>query len=316
MLKTLKFVRGAVATKDYVPVLTHFCIRQGRILGYNGRIALNSPIALDLEANPRAEQFVRAIATCEQEVALSVTPAGRLAIASGGFKAFIDCTTEPYPDVRPSGQHVYPTGHFVAALRRLLPFVAEDASRPWAMGILLHEYSAYATNNILIAEGWLGFKFPVTINLPKTTAEELLRIGEEPIGMQVDAASITFYYEGDRWLHSVLYTTAWPDVTKILARFDTTRRWEKVPVELFKSLKDLRPFVDDAGRIHVSPAGSATSTDTGSGASVMLPLWDKSMCFNVDQLMLLDGVAQWLNPDEHPYLWIGEGIRGAIAAMR
>ncbi len=313
MLDTLRFVSGAVAQKEYIPVLTHFNIREGRVVGYNGRIALSSPIALDLEANPRAESFVRAIATCESEVALSLTPAGRLAVVSGSFKAFVECTTEPYPNVRPSGQHVRPNGNFVQALRRLLPFVGNDASRPWASGILLNGHSAYATNNIIVAEHWLGFPFPATVNVPKSTVEELLRIGQEPLGLQVDESTITFHYDGDRWLHSLLYTTAWPDVPKLLARQPAM---VPLPPEFFTTLAALRPFADKEGRVYLSQHGMATSLEEGTGASAALTLWPKPLTFHVDQLSLLASVAQWFDPEGHPHMWYGDNIRGAIAGMR
>ncbi len=44
MLSALKFVKGAVSTKDYVPALTHFQIKGGRVTGYNGKLSLSSPI--------------------------------------------------------------------------------------------------------------------------------------------------------------------------------------------------------------------------------------------------------------------------------
>ena len=64
MLEVLKFVKGAVGKKDYVPALTHFQIADGRITGFNGKISLSSPIALDLECCPKAIPFVKAIEAC------------------------------------------------------------------------------------------------------------------------------------------------------------------------------------------------------------------------------------------------------------
>jgi hypothetical protein len=70
MLDALKFVRGAIARKDLVAALSHFRISGGRIKGYNGKIALCCPLPLDLDVMPKAEPFVKAIATCEQTVAI------------------------------------------------------------------------------------------------------------------------------------------------------------------------------------------------------------------------------------------------------
>ena len=127
MLDTLKFVRGAVAAKDFVPALTHFQIANGFIKGYNGSIGLCSPIELDLDVKPRAAQFIKAIQTCKSTVQLSLTTNGRLSIKSGAFKAFINCIEEDFPDIKPSGEVVQLDGKLLRAIKVLNKFIAEDA---------------------------------------------------------------------------------------------------------------------------------------------------------------------------------------------
>ena len=73
MLNELKFVQGSVAKKDFLPALTHFAIADGKVRGYNGSIALCSPIPFDIVCNPKAEPLVRAIANCSDTVALALT---------------------------------------------------------------------------------------------------------------------------------------------------------------------------------------------------------------------------------------------------
>ena len=97
MLSSLKFVQGAVAKKDFVPALNHFRIEGGRVKGYNGMIALCGPIDLDLSITPKALEFTKAIQACTDTISLHITPAGRLSIKSGRFKAFVDCLDEAFP---------------------------------------------------------------------------------------------------------------------------------------------------------------------------------------------------------------------------
>ena len=91
MLKELKFVQGAVAKKDYLPALTHFVIDKGMVRGYNGSIALCSPVPFNISCKPRADKMVQAIRNCNETIALAMTPAGKLSIKSGSFKAFVEC---------------------------------------------------------------------------------------------------------------------------------------------------------------------------------------------------------------------------------
>jgi hypothetical protein len=44
MRDVLKFVSGAVSTKDVLPVLTHFAFRDQRVHGFNGRVHICAPL--------------------------------------------------------------------------------------------------------------------------------------------------------------------------------------------------------------------------------------------------------------------------------
>ena len=216
MLNALRFVQGAVAKKDFVPALQHFRIEGGTIRGYNGMMGLSCPIALNLYVCPKAIPFIKAIQTCKDTIAIHMTTGGRLGIKSGTFKAFVDCINEPFPEVIPEGEHIELKGDLLGVLKLLPPFIAEDASRPWARGILLRNQSAFATNNVCLIEYWLGYDFPIELNIPKAAVSELLRINEEPTGLQFTESSVTFHFAGQRWLRTQTYSTVWPDLNKIL----------------------------------------------------------------------------------------------------
>lgn len=316
MLDALKFVQGAVAKKDFVPALTHFHIGGGRIKGFNGKVALSCPIDLNLDAAPKAVPFIKAVQTCKDTVQLNMTPTGRLSIKSGGFKAFIDCVDNAsYPDVQPEGEVVRLDGEFLKALKVLAPFIADDASRPWARGILFRGMSATATNNIVILEYWLGYPFPAEINVPKAAVQELLRIGEEPTHLQVSESNVTFHFEGDRWLRTQVYDLSWPDVGKVLNR-DSEQA--PVPEGFFPSLLDLTPFVDELGRIFLREGRMTTTPDEGIGATVELPGLPADGCFHHKQLSLLEGVADSIDFAQYPApcMFYGDRVRGAIVGMR
>lgn len=315
MLNALRFVQGAVAKKDFVPELTHFHIQGGTIRGYNGMIGLCCPIDLDLDVCPKAVQLVKAIQTCKDTIQLHVTTNGRLAVKSGKFKAFIDCIPSDFPEVIPEGVLVPIAEDFIGAVKKLAPFIAEDASRPWARGILFRGQSAFATNNIVLAEYWLGFSFPVEINVPRMAVVELLRIGENPIALQVTDNCVTFHFEGDKWLRTQTFTNEWPDVSVILERETTP---VAIPNELWEAVEDLKPFVDDVGRVYMTNERLATSLEEASGAISEVPALIADGCFNFEQLLLLKPVAQVADFRGYPKpcLFYGDRIRGAIIGMR
>lgn len=316
MIDALKFVQGAVAKKDFAPELTHFSIQDGIILGYNGTLSLSSPIDLDLHIYPKAIPFAKAINTCKDTVVMAVTPAGRLSVKSGKFKAFIECMDAyDFPRLKPAGERIELTAEFIPALANAIDFIGVDASRPWAAGLLFKGNKVFATNNIVVVEQTLPFSFPLTVNIPSSAIKELLRIKQAPIAMQADAHSITFHFEGDRFLRSSLYDVDWPNVAGIL---DRETEQKPIPAGFFEALEDLKPFVEDANRIYFIDGALTTNPVENEGATVEVPGIVDGACFQHKQLALLQNKINSIDFAQYPApcLFAGENFRGAITGMR
>ena len=315
MLDNLRFVQGAVARKDFVPALTHFQIRGGRITGFNGVISLSSPIPLELDIRPKAAQLIKAIQTCQETIQLHVTPGGKLAVKSGKFKVMVDCTTEEFPGVAPDGVPVeFPTG-LLAVFKKLYPFIADDASRPWARGILLRGSSAFATNNIVLVEHWLGGQVPTPINVPRVAVVELLRIGEEPESILVAENSVTFNFEGGRWLRTQTLSAEWPDLSRIL---DGQANLQPFPSELVEAVETIKPFSDALQAIFFTEAGVATTKTIDEDGAFVAFEGLPAGCFNAEMLIEVGGLATSIDFSAYPKpcLFQGAGVRGALVGMR
>jgi len=317
MLEALRFVQGAVAKKDYLPSLTHFKIANGTVLGFNGTLGLCSPIPLDLEVAPRAVPFVKAIQTCKETISMSLVEGRRISIKSGNFQVFVECSDETeYPVVVPSGQFIELDGAFLAALKKIAPFIGDDASRAWSGGILFRGPSAYATNNIILVEYWLGYAFPVEVNIPRMAVAELLRIGEEPERLQVAPESITFHYANGRWLRTQTNATNWPDAIHNL--LNAPGAPVPVPAGLFDALEEIAPFLGEDNRVHLSGDGLATSTAERQGAVIKLAGLDYTTCFSLKYLQMLGKTATHIDFSLYPRpcLFYGDKVRGVILGMR
>lgn len=314
MLSSIKFVQGSIASKGFAPELTHFCIKDGMIRGFNGDLALASPIDLDLNVIPKAKQFIKAIIACKAETAMHITGAGRLCIKSGKFKAFIDCIEETYPNIEPEGDKIALKGSFIKQLALLKPFIAEDASKPWARGILLDGCTATATNNIVIVQKWIDEPFPIRVNIPETAVRELVRIKEEPTHMSVTENTISFYYANGRWLRSNLVGLDWPDINRVL---DAESNPKPVPVGLFDAIQDLKDFVEESGRLIFADGKVMTTRDEGEGASVELDGLPQECCINWRHLAKLEGIAVEIDLAMYPApcIFYGDNLRGAIVGM-
>lgn len=316
MYNSLKFCAGSVAKKDFVADLKHFVIEGGRVRGFNGTLAISTPIPFDIDCMPNAEQLIKAVSKCDDTIQLSLTKAGRLSVKSGVFKAFIDCIQGETNHVEPEGEFVEFDGEvLLKGIQAAAPFIGSDASRPWANGILIKGQSLYATNNVMLVEYWLGAQFPIVVNIPKAAIREMQRINEAPINAQVTTNSITFHYSGDRWLRTQLYATEWPDLSKVL-----NRPSEQLPVDerIFEGLESVKAFVDKMGTIFLLPGEMRTHFDEQEGAGFALEGFGFKGKYNLEMLTLLKNTATTIDWSTYPgpCMFQGERIRGAIIGMR
>lgn len=316
MLKELKFVQGAVAKKDFLPALTHFRIENGEVRSFNGTLALSSPINLDIDCTPKAEPFVKAIQNCKETVTMSMTPAGRLGIKSGSFKAFIDCVEEQTPHVIPEGEEFEIDGDaLLKALKTISPFIGDDASRPWSNGILLKGQSAFATNNVSLIEYWIGSTFPIVCNVPKAAVREMIRIGEAPERAQVNDKSISFHYSDGRWIRAALLEIGWPDLNKVL---DVQSDAKPIDERIYEALDTIKPFTDKQERVYIHDGKMSTTLVEGEGASYDIPDFPYEGVYQLHILNLLRGTADSIDFSSYPKpcLFFGNRLRGAIIGMR
>lgn len=325
MLDALHFVQGAIARKDFVPEMTHFHIKDGGVTTYNGALTLFSPIALNFDVSPKADQMIKAIKSCSgSTVTLHLTPSGKLSIKSGQFRALIDCLPLRAPplQVNNTGATIALEGGLLPILRKMLPFVAEDASRPWARGVLFDGTAARATNNIVIVEHWLDkVVFPEPVNLPKTAIAELLRLGQEPVSAVIGEGSITFSFEEGRWLRAQLYPTDWPDIGRVLKDFKDCPGAQLIMPDVWQGVEQLLPLADaERCAIYFNPSTIATHPNEQGAVVDVEEVFklDKTAILNINQFYKLKGVADLIELGTYPgpCPFFGKDLRGAIVGLR
>lgn len=318
MLKELKFVQGAVAKKDLVAAMTHFKIEGGHVRAFNGRLALSSPINFDLDCTPKAEQLVKAISQCGETIVLSVTAGNRLRVQSGKFRAFVEMVEGDTLHPMPEGQIVNFDGEqMLKACQILSNFVGNDASRPWTNGVLFKGQSAFATNNAVLVEYWLGTPFPFVINVPLDCIKEMLRVDEAPTHAQIHERSITFHYEDQRWIRSQLLETTWPEemITQIL---DAPNNAKPIPPDLFEGIDTLKGMADATGKIYIKNGMLQTHLEEFTGGVYEVDGLDFEGIYSMQMFALLKGIATSADFTLYPgpCLFFGDRLRGAIIGMR
>lgn len=203
----LKFM-ASHAGGTYAPTLAHFYIYNGRLQSGNGRYAVDCPCDLPA-ACVHADKLHAAFQACRGEPTATLGPTG-YTVRSGKTRArlpVLDPAT--YPVVAPDAETEHTAPGIAAMLKRIAPFVAEDASRPWATSVCLKGGFAYATNNVVLCRVPFTAGFAESINIPLATVEAIISLGE-PVGMGVSELSATFYFEDGTWVKTQLIGGDWP----------------------------------------------------------------------------------------------------------
>lgn len=316
MLEALRFVKGAVSKKNLLPALTHFAIENGFVRSYNGTIALCSPIPISFDCKPCAVPFMRAIAQCNEVAQLHMTDTGKLRVRSGNFRVLIDCITEPTPHTMPEGDIVYVDGALLLqAFKALEPLIGNDASRPWSNGILFDKSCAYVTNNVVAVQYWINCQLPRRVNVPQMAIAEILRIGEPPTHVQLSDHSLTFHYEGGRWVYTNLLSLEWPDIDKLLEREANPVPF---PKDIFRALEAVKGFADKEGIVHFSQGRVSTSAGETEGSEYDVPELNCTGIYSIEMFQLLEPIANKIDLSLYPApcLFYGDSIRGAIVGRR
>jgi len=320
MLQALRFVRGSVSSSDIVPILSSYLIKDGSVVGYNGRMSLGAPIDLTFETSVEGAKFYAAILACKKETEISMTEAGRLAVRSGGFRAYLRCFEDKHPArLHPieDGITFVPPSDFLDTLQELRPFISEDASRQWSVGLLFHDGHAYATNNIHIARRPISGMPDMRVNIPIFAVDEMMRIKEDPIEIRVADKLMSVLYSGGRWLTTCLLSSDWPDVEKF---FEEEVKYPVRISQIIEAVLTIYPFLEADKRVVMEGKviSSPDSDKHKTGAAIDIDVYIPRAIFNADMLLKFKDLEGDIDLTKYPLPcpFRTSGVDGVMIGMR
>lgn len=247
MLETIKLVAGTVAEKDLIPAFTHIHIYDGWIQGMDGKsvaIAAKCDELKGVNATVPADRFLRAVDACSGEPSITEHKE-KLLIKRASFKAILPMLDHAsYPKTEDPPEDKEPLeikAGFVGVLKRLKPFISQDASRPWSCAVLFKNGAAYATNNAILVR--LPYALPKDIQIPASAVEELIRINQDPTHL-VEGANCLYFIYPNFWVRILPSVLEWPDVESMLAKFDY-QTLPTIPGQLLDAVRKIAHFHPD-----------------------------------------------------------------------
>jgi len=311
--EALRYVRGGVANKDFIPVLTHFYINDGRIQGSDGRISIDS--ACDqlrgFSGTVSANSFLRAVDACGEEAEVTLTDAGKLRVKKGAFKVLIpmlDPAEYPHSDMR--GEFDSPPQDMLERLKKAVVFVGTDISRPWSCGVNLTEGYLYSTNNITLTRSPVDYTGN-SVNIPAYAIQELIRINRDICGIRVADNHIVFDLGESIYLRAQLLAYEWPDVSNMFISCD-------IPLisGLPEAIALIAPFCS-SNRVIFAENGVSTPDDEVHSATFEGLCLTESQ-FDLKQIQSILPYCTHLDLTGYPdkCSFKGEGIEGVFVGIR
>ena len=272
MRDAFQVVRGAVSTKDLVPVLTHFAVHESRIHGFDGRVHISAPCKGlgGMSFTVKADLLMAAIDACEGDPKLAADDR-TVTITGGTFTATLptgDMSQFPLP--APPAKRKGGVSKLPEVLKVLQPFIGEDASRPWCSSIKFGDGYACATNNVTLAcckldTSWCAMP---DCALPIFAVDELLRIGRAPTHVAQDGDhALVFYFNGDIWLRTTLVDGGWPDALAVVRAAHKDAKLRPIHPGLAAAVARVQPFCPDPKHPMVQLVGDAVKTPDGTMAA-------------------------------------------------
>jgi hypothetical protein len=318
--EVLRYVT-AHAGSQMNPILSNLLVYKtpegaGRAQVQNGRYTVDVPSDLP-PMLASAERLLAVWAACKGEPAVSLGDKF-LTVTSGRLRARV-AVLDPgqYPRDTPTPETAHGTADVAGVLRALLPYVADDASRPWATSICLTATHAYATNNVVLARTPLAAGVGVPINVPGRSVEAILECGDiEAVG--ADASSITFYLAGDVWVRCQLVAGDWPTATVDGLLDGVTGEWVAVHESLEEMLRVAAKLADSRHPIVQFKDGGLALEDDTLVASDLAPLPETGKV-NAKMAALVFNTAthvQWHTPRQDVHAFRAGPVVGVFGGSR
>lgn len=221
LLERVNWIKDAVSGKDIgLSQLTSFYINDGFLHASDGRMVVGTPFPSDGigTALVPADAFIRILENRPAGEFEWLREDDRLVLKRGRFKGkvkLLDPELWVYPPLGNAGLFL-PDG-LVNGLRALLPFVSENATKPWATCLLLRGSALYASNNIVVARVTLPDAHTEGL-IPSWVAQFIVDRSEGLEWWAVENGQrILFGWEDGSWCRSSLINDTFPPVEQVLA---------------------------------------------------------------------------------------------------
>lgn len=253
MYDEVRWLKDALSSKKIVLEMNYYKIHDGMIKATDGRIIAAHPIDIDDDFLVPGKDLERLLARMDGDVKITVDDENNeITVKSGrsrGTMKTLAFDSWDYPGIRDEDWQPIPAG-LMHALRKLEPFVSENANHIWACGVTLKDGWAYATNNVAIAGIQVKAIGDMEVIIPSWTIDFIL---DRTDGIEAWAHTenyMAFKWKNGAWMRSSLLDSSFPEkVCDMIKKASYESPEVEITKEFRQSVSKLAELVDGSIRI-------------------------------------------------------------------
>lgn len=319
MKTAIAWVKDALATKGLATPLLYYMFKEGMVHATDGRMTVGHPFPCADYFCASGPEFQKLIERLPDPIDIDVQ-ANFVKLRSGrlhGSVKTINPDHWPYPEL---SDDILPVpSRLIPALRQLRPFVSDNASRPFAMCVRIHNDTLYATNNIVVIAAPEIDLDNVDALIPYWAVDFILaRTDPPPSGWSHGFNYLAFHWPNGAWMKTKLVDDKFPEQIEDIinksgfATYEITDEWRS-------AYRDIADLLDETIALYPDRmAGTNNHMEVVSEVGTIAPPDLNYSGWSTKFLSPVIECATHWQPDTYPNPspFRGDGIIGVIVGRR
>lgn len=316
MLETIKWIKNAVSTKGLTESTSYYKVANGQILATDGKITAGHPWPTDdLYLVPGIE-FDKIVSRYSGKVTIEVG-SNEITIKSGKSRGTVQ-TLNPgdwdFPLISDETWEPIPR-NLLNVIRQLKPFISENATHAWSLGVTLQDGWCFATNNVALAGVQLTELHDIDVVLPLWAIEFLMNREQKLTHWTWTDNYVAFKWENGAWMKSQLIDSKFPPQASQLIKQATMENNDVEISDEFREAFERVAFENDGTVVY----GENSLTSAFGRAQIVEEIETPELegmntIWSVKHLRPVIACAEWWSPTNYPRpaFFQGDGIVGCI----
>lgn len=252
MRDIVRWLNEALDSKDLVIGMTYYMVKDQTIKATNGHLTASHPWPYPDGFLVAGKEFEKILARMPEDPEIFLAE-NRIRFKAGQFRGSVSTlplTEWDYAGVEDAEWLPIPEG-LIPAIKKLRPFISDNATQRWAMCVALENGWAYATNNIALACVQCESIGKVMALLPVWAADFVLRRTKDLEQWAWAENYVAFRWKNGAWMRSQLVVGHFPERAAELVRASVNESPTQVITDEFReAFKEVAELAEDTVSIY------------------------------------------------------------------